>query len=356
MPTQEWQKKLSALRVTHLPWDPAPPPPAQPVPSTASDRKPPPQPAPLPSNGNAMSTPPLPNAPQRIKQEPGYPNQPLPSNNYALPLPTGSQHDGGQNIAQQRAALHLQQRYGAQANQQVQRLQQGGASRLPPQPMPQQIPMKRENQELQIKREAQEPMFKQEDQKPPMGMQSQPNLPQQYKAPINPSQLDGSGDDMQAYRADIARRREAIASQRSGADRLFRQHQQETQQRLEGGGLMLPLEERYMPTAAVRRQVHALEIGEGSGSSTGGTWRDIGSARSSLARAQGDATGDDDDDDEVDEDAINSDLDDPDEPGEENNEEETDQVMLCTYDKVARVKNKWKCTLKDGILRVDGSE
>jgi transcription initiation factor TFIIA large subunit len=307
MPTQEWQKKLSALRVTHLPWDPAPPPPAQPVPSTASDRKPPPQPAPLPSNGNAMSTPPLPNAPQRIKQEPGYPNQPLPSNNYALPLPTGSQHDGGQNIAQQRAALHLQQRYGAQANQQVQRLQQGGASRLPPQPMPQQIPMKRENQELQIKREAQEPMFKQEDQKPPMGMQSQPNLPQQYKAPINPSQLDGSGDDMQAYRADIA-------------------------------------------------QVHALEIGEGSGSSTGGTWRDIGSARSSLARAQGDATGDDDDDDEVDEDAINSDLDDPDEPGEENNEEETDQVMLCTYDKVARVKNKWKCTLKDGILRVDGSE
>ena len=66
--------------------------------------------------------------------------------------------------------------------------------------------------------------------------------------------------------------------------------------------------------------------------------------------------GDDDDEDEVDEDAINSDLDDPDEVGEENNEEETDQVMLCTYDKVARVKNKWKCTLKDGILRVDGSE
>lgn len=118
---------------------------------------------------------------------------------------------------------------------------------------------------------------------------------------------------------------------------------------------MLPLEERYMPTAAVRLQVHALEVGEGSSTSNGGTFPDIGSAGSSLARAQGDATGDDDDD-EVDEDAINSDLDDPDEPGEENNEEETDQVMLCTYDKVARVKNKWKCTLKDGILRVDGSE
>lgn len=119
---------------------------------------------------------------------------------------------------------------------------------------------------------------------------------------------------------------------------------------------MLPLEERYMPSAGTRRQVNALEMGENSASNNGGTFRDVGSAQSSLARFQGDATGDDDDDDEVDADAINSDLDDPDEMGEENNEEETDQVMLCTYDKVARVKNKWKCTLKDGILRVDGNE
>jgi transcription initiation factor TFIIA large subunit len=327
----------------------------QTVPSTASDRKPPPQPAPLPSNGIAVSTPPTSNTAQRIKQEPGYPAQPLQSSNYALPLPTGSQHDGGHNIAQQRAALHLQQRYGAQANPQVQRLQQGGAARIPV-PVPQQIPMKRENQEPQIKREAPEPMFKQEDQKPPTSTQNHPSLPEQYKASVNPNQLDGSGDDMQAYRAEIARRREIIASQRSTGDRLFRQHQQDSQQRLEGGGLMLPLEERYMPSAEVRRQVHALEIGDSSGSSNGGTIPDVGSAQSSLARAQGDAAGDDDDDEEVDEDAINSDLDDPDEVGEENNEEETDQVMLCTYDKVARVKNKWKCTLKDGILRVDGSE
>lgn len=75
----------------------------------------------------------------------------------------------------------------------------------------------------------------------------------------------------------------------------------------------------------------------------------------SITRAQGDATGDDDD--EEDEDAINSDLDDPDDlAAAEENGENTDQVMLCTYDKVQRVKNKWKCTLKDGILRVEGNE
>ena len=76
----------------------------------------------------------------------------------------------------------------------------------------------------------------------------------------------------------------------------------------------------------------------------------------SLARAQGDAAGDDDDDEE-DEDAINSDLDDPDDlAANEEDNENTDQVMLCTYDKVQRVKNKWKCTLKDGVLRVEGNE
>jgi len=26
------------------------------------------------------------------------------------------------------------------------------------------------------------------------------------------------------------------------------------------------------------------------------------------------------------------------------------------YDKVQRVKNKWKCTLKDGVLLVNGKE
>ena len=30
--------------------------------------------------------------------------------------------------------------------------------------------------------------------------------------------------------------------------------------------------------------------------------------------------------------------------------------MFCTYDKVARVKNKWKCVLKDGMVSIGGKD
>jgi hypothetical protein len=46
---------------------------------------------------------------------------------------------------------------------------------------------------------------------------------------------------------------------------------------------------------------------------------------------------------ELDEDAINSDLDDPDEGlnDEEDEDEGMGHIMLCMYDKVQRVKTKW---------------
>lgn len=57
--------------------------------------------------------------------------------------------------------------------------------------------------------------------------------------------------------------------------------------------------------------------------------------------------------------AINSDLDD----SEEDLDEDVDQgtagetdIVFCTYDKVARVKNKWKCVLKDGMVHVNGRD
>jgi len=59
------------------------------------------------------------------------------------------------------------------------------------------------------------------------------------------------------------------------------------------------------------------------------------------------------------EEAINSDLDDPDTEGEDEADEvashDTD-IVFCTYDKVARVKNKWKCTLKDGMIHINGKD
>jgi len=61
----------------------------------------------------------------------------------------------------------------------------------------------------------------------------------------------------------------------------------------------------------------------------------------------------------IDSEAINSDLDDSDTEGEDETEEvashDTD-IVFCTYDKVARVKNKWKCTLKDGMIHINGKD
>lgn len=66
-------------------------------------------------------------------------------------------------------------------------------------------------------------------------------------------------------------------------------------------------------------------------------------------------------DEEKDEDAINSDLDDPDDEQQQAEDEDDDgsavaEAILCTYDKVQRVKNKWKCTLKDGVLSTKGKD
>ncbi|KAK0213141.1 transcription factor IIA alpha/beta subunit [Desarmillaria ectypa] len=57
--------------------------------------------------------------------------------------------------------------------------------------------------------------------------------------------------------------------------------------------------------------------------------------------------------------AINSDLDDSDTEAEDDAEDgnvgDTD-IVFCTYDKVARVKNKWKCILKDGMIHINGKD
>ncbi|KIY50150.1 hypothetical protein FISHEDRAFT_71766 [Fistulina hepatica ATCC 64428] len=66
----------------------------------------------------------------------------------------------------------------------------------------------------------------------------------------------------------------------------------------------------------------------------------------------------------VDDDEINSDLDDSDDSdaGDEDPDENhpsvavDNNIVFCTYDKVARVKNKWKIVLKDGMIHVQGKD
>lgn len=90
------------------------------------------------------------------------------------------------------------------------------------------------------------------------------------------------------------------------------------------------------------------------------------SALTSLDRLRGTlrnqvdgAEGHEDDDDIFnDSDDINSDLDDE-LDSDKSDEEDGDQegrIMLCLYDKVQRVKNKWKCNLKEGIANIDGRD
>lgn len=74
---------------------------------------------------------------------------------------------------------------------------------------------------------------------------------------------------------------------------------------------------------------------------------------------QTDGAGDDDDDDIFnDSDDINSDLDDEldSEKSDDEDADQEGQIMLCLYDKVQRVKNKWKCNLKEGVANIEGRD
>lgn len=79
--------------------------------------------------------------------------------------------------------------------------------------------------------------------------------------------------------------------------------------------------------------------------------------------AQADGTlgeDDEDDDDDIfnDSDDINSDLDDglDSDKSEDADGDQEGQIMLCLYDKVQRIKNKWKSGLKEGIANINGKD
>ncbi|KIW31076.1 uncharacterized protein PV07_02758 [Cladophialophora immunda] len=328
----EWQKKLSGLKVAQLPWDPPPAPAVKEQSTVPSNAKPTPQT--LPSNGTNVSTPPsqqaAPSAPV-IKTENNAPSYPIeqvapPPRPYQAP----SFQQGQPLTARDRAAMNLHQSFGQRAGPQIAQLQSGNPPRVPMQPSA--APSSN-----YIKQEDSGSAFTDiqdytADIKPP---------PQ---ATVNAGQTDGPCDARDDWETEYAQRKAFAAAHGAEADRLMRAHFHAKQQQLEGGGLLTPLDERTIPGKAITRNLKAIVPSETTTHTT------------SISRAQGDATGDDDDGDE-DEDAINSDLDDPDDlAANEENGENTDQVMLCTYDKVQRVKNKWKCILKDGILRVEGNE
>jgi transcription initiation factor TFIIA large subunit len=219
----------------------------------------------------------------------------------------------------------------------------------------QQQAMQRQQQAMQ-QQQVKPPMQQQQYQQQPQ--QQMPRLPQPQppQQPAQPAikvennlpsytQTDGAADnDLAQWRAMLAERRAMAAEQTRQADRMM--HDQVMQMTAQlSSGLMVALPER----PSRRRQARSKTPREALRPS---------SSLASSSRLPRQLDGEDDDEDD-DENAINSDLDDSDDEGPGNiGEDEDDEgdAILCTYDKVQRVKNKWKCTLKDGVMIVDGKD
>ncbi|KMU82525.1 hypothetical protein CIHG_00306 [Coccidioides immitis H538.4] len=335
-----WQKKLSSLGVAQFPWDPPPQPPPPPpqqapippppvtVPSNAPRTSPPPpqefpeqipqsQPPLAPANGSGQAA-----GEVRVKTEPGYPTT-------STGIPTTAAH-----IAQQRAADALHQRYGAAAASQIHQLQAQSQAALS-------LPGQQRLQTSQFNGpQSQDPKVSQQG--------SQSNT-------VGNGQTDGAGDSeidaLSEWKAEVARRREKATKNGAQADRVMRKYVELRGLQMEGNGLLAPLHERYPRANGKKRKVTIKEESAIPGPS-------IASEATIPSQAGGydgvDEFGIKKDEDE---DAINSDLDDPDDLLDDpEGDDAVGQVMLCTYDKVQRVKSKWKCTLKDGILTTGGKE
>ncbi|XP_044719947.1 transcription factor IIA, alpha/beta subunit domain-containing protein [Hirsutella rhossiliensis] len=300
-----WQQKLSQLDVARFPWDPKPDPPqpaqsAPAAPAASSQSHPQAQFTPelsLPNVGTADGAPA--NGPNALAPQPGY---------------NGMENKN--SVAANRAAQQLQLQYGMRAAGSINAIQDRMGQQQP-QPQAQQAPGQ------------------------PMGQETgDPAGPQQTADAANHisnGQTDGAGDEDGLEGVLLQRGVGGNLHElgRVEIDRMLHEQMAIKAKAMEGGGLMVPLKEATGRSAKVAKQ-----RGKGKG----------------VAAFDG---GDDDDDDDVDdEDAINSDLDDPEEDRDDDevDDEGLGHIMLCMYDKVQRVKNKWKCTLKDGVLTVNGKE
>lgn len=338
-----------------MPWDPKPQPPAQQSQPPASS---------LPSaTANGLPQSYSYDAGQgqaangaRIKTEPG-------ADQYNG-LANGNYQNGAANTqgGLARAQALVQQQYGQAGNASINAMQQQrglalpGQQSKPPQGLnlpagnPQQQSFQQQQQaamarqQHQLAQQQAQPRIKVENDSPQL---QQGGFPQQPPPNQNYGQTDGADEGLQEWRAMLADRRAANARHGEQADGLMRDNVMGLSEYLQSG-LMVPLEEQ--PSRSRRQKRRGPSAVASS------------SKLPSIPQLDGDA--DDDEEkpdlkDEDDENAINSDLDDSDdENGGAMGDDDDDfgDSILCTYDKVQRVKNKWKCTLKDGVMSVNGKE
>lgn len=278
----------------------------------------------------------------RIKTEPGVEN-PL-MNNGGQP----QQYPNGPSVTMtpaERAAAHLQHSFGPRANASINAIQNAR-----PAPNGQQQQMSQQQYQMMQQQRAANGMQQAQARGQSQGQGQQPQMtPEQYKIMmqrqmagqmqhatangqnaqqngVGGAQTDGAGDEVESMSIIKQFGADGVESMgRIEIDGLLRSKIEAMATRMEGGGLMLPLRE----ASSVKSRKTKIK-----------------SSRPVGAMAQADG-GDDDDtdvkDEEVDEDAINSDLDDPEDNinDEEDEDEGMGHIMLCMYDKVQRVKNKW---------------
>ncbi|TRX93837.1 hypothetical protein FHL15_005219 [Xylaria flabelliformis] len=346
-----WQKKLSQQQLAVFPWDPKPDPPPAPT-ATA----PAPQSIPGPSlplhaaNGNGYAQPqqpasqavPMPmgqpTSDARIKTEPAVKIEPgMEGNQAPQPISQGDMN----NIAQQRVIAQLQNQYGDRAAASINKLREqpgGGVAqpqnqqRMPNPSLPQVYPAQYQNNPQQ--------QYRPNTLHNPAAHQQQQQRAAMANGQRPPhSQVDGASedDDHVGILLHQARNGETTEVGRVEIDRMLHAQITARAKAMEGGGLMLPLKRTNKGKVV---PYHKSVSNDGP--------------------SQFDGPDDDLKDEDIagsDEDAINSDLDDPDDNVEDNeDDEEGGQIMLCMYDKVQRVKNKWKCVLKDGVLNVNGKD
>ncbi|KAF9774718.1 hypothetical protein IL306_007264 [Fusarium sp. DS 682] len=337
---QGWQQKLTQLHVAQFPWDPKADPPAQApapaVPQAQTHAQA--QFSPQLNNPTGLSLPGM-AQPQvqngikpegnniktephvAIKQEPGLQGNPMAYQQYNN-NPNINMNDN--NVAANRAAQQLQAQYGQRAASSINALQQQqqGNSQQGQQQQQQQQPVLPQPQQQQQPGLTQQQQHQQQMYRQHMAAataQQQQQHPANGQPHIQNGQTDGAGD-LEEFEGVLMQRvanGELRELGRVEIDRMLHEQILAKAKNMEGGGLMLPLKE------ATRH--------------TSGSTSRMANGKQPAAYDGGD------DDDEDDDDAINSDLDDPEEDRDDDDvdDEGLGNIMLCMYDKVQRVKNKW---------------
>ncbi|KAK0631812.1 transcription factor IIA, alpha/beta subunit [Immersiella caudata] len=360
-----WQHKLSQLGVATFPWDPKPEPAQPPAPApptnaapvnntatqqaqqaqqqaatnyTQSTLSPQTSAQPISHMGNLQQ-----NGNGMIKNEPGLKNDPI------IKQEPGTQAPGmvyannaarGQMVAAHRAAQALESQYGNRAAASISAIQNSMQPQRPGQP-PTQQQMQQQQMQQQMQQQQMNPQQQQQYRQGfnAMHQRMQQQQQQQQQGPngamngLPAAQVDGPSDGFEGILMQRGPDGQPVEMGRVEIDNIIHAQMLARAKQMEGGGLMLPLRE------ATRH-------------------RGVAKKRAAACPSQMDGPDDDFKDEDLDDDAINSDLDDPDDEkdDDEDDEDSMSHMMLCMYDKVQRVKNKWKCTLKDGVLTVAGKE